>query len=73
MKCKCPQCTDDPAYTYTPEFMRECLARWLIAKLREIPKRKDRAAFMRRMVGGKANEDEIRRMVFDLWKAGSSQ
>ena len=25
--CRCPACSDDPAYTYTPEYQFECLAR----------------------------------------------
>ena len=27
MTCKCPQCTDSPAPTYTEEFKLECLQR----------------------------------------------
>ena len=36
--CQCPSCVPQPARTYTPEYMQECLARWYVnatPKLRE--------------------------------------
>lgn len=28
--CQCPMCVPQPARTYTPEYMQECLARWYV-------------------------------------------
>ena len=28
--CQCPSCVPQPARTYTPEYMQECLARWYV-------------------------------------------
>ena len=44
-KCLCPQCTDNPAPTYTVEYMRECEARMVCA----MPTKEQRAEYIGRI------------------------
>ena len=43
--CLCPQCTDNPAPTYTVEYMRECEARMVCA----MPTKEKRAEYIGRI------------------------
>lgn len=64
MTCLCPQCTDNPAPTYTVEYMRECEARMVC----EMPTKEKRAEYIGRIEAkNKERAEKLKEAVRKEW------
>ena len=62
--CHCPMCSDDPAETYTPEYMRACLVRTVARRTPGEIK-----AFLARWTDRHPADTKIRDEVAAEWRA----
>ena len=55
--CQCPSCVPQPACTYTPEYMQECLARWYVNAT--AAQREEYLGALRRQHGWQGRMDQL--------------